>query len=505
MAGQQARTRSTLLAARTRGQRVGRDHRTSALAVPSAPSGYEVEVYKNGQGTTNLVCIGDRRAARLRPVACAKPLEPRRVPASTTSTAGGSVASTPGPGATRGPLTQLFDVSARTDAHLLSGARRRTQAPNRASPVVAAGARARKQYQRRDAQRRPPARTSPRCTTTATGVRAHRRRHAAPTPGRSRHSTPPAAPSAPRVEPSPSTPALTAHPAAISAPDGSAVGQTLTGTPPDMEPVRRHQHLPVAPQRHGHRRRHGVDVHADRRRLGKEISLRVTGRSPASRTRRRSATRSTVTAGGALQATVAAGDHRHRRPRAVAAGHDRHLVAAVADLPLPVAAHRRPDPGCHLREPTSSRPRTPALTSRSSCAPPRRASPTAPRPAPRSSVATLASTTTATLKADRVKARQEGQARRHADGVRARRPRRDHPGPGQGQEDRAFTMAPVHKGKKTLKLPQAQEGQAQAPGRLHRQRPRPSARSRRRSRSTSSSERAGQVTAGIVSRRDLAR
>ena len=76
------------------------------------------------------------------------------------------------------------------------------------------------------------------------------------------------------------------------------------------------------------------------------------------------------------------------------------------------------------------------------------------------------------LKASRVKLKKAAKLGITRHGVAAWRPR---PASSRcstrARRSRPFTMAPVHKGKKTLKLQEAQEGQAQAAGRLPRQRP----------------------------------
>ena len=51
----------------------------------------------------------------------------------------------------------------------------------------------------------------------------------------------------------------------------------------------------------------------------------------------------------------------------------------------------------------------------------------------------------------------------------------------KGKKIASFTMAPVHKGKKTLKLPKLKKGKHKLQVVYMRQRPRSSARSRRRS------------------------
>ena len=74
-------------------------------------------------------------------------------------------------------------------------------------------------------------------------------------------------------------------------------------------------------------------------------------------------------------------------------------------------------------------------------------------------VARLKSTTPASLKASRIKVGKRGQAQRHASRSS------DSPRPtgtiqvlDKGKKIAQFTMAPVHKGKKTLKLPKLKKG-----------------------------------------------
>ena len=84
--------------------------------------------------------------------------------------------------------------------------------------------------------------------------------------------------------------------------------------------------------------------------LGKEISLRATGSKTGFQDSVAVSNAVVATAGGALQATVAAGHHRNRPLRAARCGCTRALVAAVAHVRLSVAAQRRTRPGCHQRE-----------------------------------------------------------------------------------------------------------------------------------------------------------